>query len=62
VLRRAVEAGVTHIDTGDFYGPHVANDLIKEALHPYPDYLIIATKAGVTRDEQRGFAAAAGPE
>jgi aryl-alcohol dehydrogenase-like predicted oxidoreductase len=37
VLRRAVELGVTHIDTSDFYGPHVANDLIKEALHPYPD-------------------------
>ena len=62
VLRRAVEAGVTHIDTSDFYGPHVANDLINEALHPYPDDLIIATKVGVTRDEQRGFAAATGPQ
>jgi pyridoxine 4-dehydrogenase len=48
-LRRAVEAGVTHIDTSDFYGPHVANELIKEALYPYPDDLIIATKVGVAR-------------
>ncbi|MFI7029316.1 oxidoreductase [Microbispora rosea] len=62
VLRRAVELGVTHIDTSDFYGPHVANDLIKEALHPYPDGLVIATKVGVVRDEWHGFEAAAEPE
>jgi pyridoxine 4-dehydrogenase len=62
VLRRAVELGVTHIDTSDFYGPHVANDLIKEALHPYPHDLVIATKVGVVRDEWHGFAAAAEPE
>jgi aryl-alcohol dehydrogenase-like predicted oxidoreductase len=62
VLRRAVELGVTHIDTSDVYGPHVANDLIKEALHPYPDGLIIATKVGVVRDDSHGFAAAAEPE
>src|ERR1035437_5496 len=62
VLRRAVELGVTHIDTSDFYGPHVANDLIKEALHPYPDDLVIATKVGVTRDERHGFTPAAEPE
>lgn len=62
VLRRAVALGVTHIDTSDFYGPHVANDLIKEALHPYPDDLVIATKVGVVRDERHGFEAAAEPE
>ncbi|MBG0822356.1 oxidoreductase [Planomonospora sp. ID91781] len=62
VLRRAVEAGVTHIDTSDFYGPHVANDLIREALHPYPGDLVIATKVGVVRDEWKGFDAAAEPE
>jgi pyridoxine 4-dehydrogenase len=62
VLRRAVELGVTHIDTSDFYGPHVANDLIKEALCPYPDDLVIATKVGVVRDQWHGFDAAAEPE
>ncbi|WP_307848654.1 oxidoreductase [Microbispora oryzae] len=62
VLRRAVELGVSHIDTSDFYGPHVANDLIKEALHPYPDHLVIATKVGVVRDEWHGFEAAAEPQ
>jgi aryl-alcohol dehydrogenase-like predicted oxidoreductase len=61
VLRRAVELGVTHIDTSDFYGPHVANDLIKEALHPYPAGLIIATKVGVVRDEWKSWNAAAEP-
>jgi aryl-alcohol dehydrogenase-like predicted oxidoreductase len=49
VLRRAVEAGVNFIDTADSYGPEVAEDLIYEALHPYPDDLVIATKAGLTR-------------
>lgn len=49
VLRRAVEAGVNFIDTADSYGPEVAEDLIREALHPYPDGLVIATKAGLTR-------------
>ncbi len=49
VLRRAVEAGVNFIDTADSYGPAVAEDLIREALHPYPDDLVIATKAGSTR-------------
>lgn len=53
LLRRAVQLGVTHIDTSDFYGPHVANDLIREALHPYPDDLVIATKVGVVRDQWR---------
>lgn len=49
VLRRAIELGVTFIDTADSYGPFVAEELIKRALHPYPDDLIIATKAGLTR-------------
>ncbi|GAA3446799.1 oxidoreductase [Planomonospora venezuelensis] len=61
VLRRAVELGVTHIDTSGFYGPHVANDLIRQALHPYPDDLVIATKVGVVRDGWKGFDAAAEP-
>ena len=49
VLRAAVEAGVNHIDTSDFYGPHVTNQLIREALHPYPDDLVIVTKVGAKR-------------
>src|SRR5260370_24076094 len=44
VLREAVAAGVNHIDTSDFYGPHVTNQIIKQALHPYPDGLVIVTK------------------
>jgi pyridoxine 4-dehydrogenase len=43
VLRQAVAAGVDHIDTSDFYGPHITNQLIREALHPYPDELVIVT-------------------
>lgn len=49
VLRTAVESGVQHIDTADAYGPHVAESLIRKALHPYADELIIATKGGFTR-------------
>ena len=49
VLRRALEFGVTFIDTADSYGPGVSERLIREALHPYPDDLVIATKAGLTR-------------
>jgi pyridoxine 4-dehydrogenase len=49
VLRRAVELGVDHIDTSDYYGPHVVNELIREALHPYPDDLLIVTKVGARR-------------
>src|SRR5258708_26470808 len=49
VLRRAVELGVTLIDTADSYGPFVSEDLIAEALHPYPEDLVIATKGGLTR-------------
>src|ERR1700753_3915890 len=49
VLREAIASGVNHIDTSDFYGPHVTNQLIKEALHPYPDDLVIVTKVGARR-------------
>jgi aryl-alcohol dehydrogenase-like predicted oxidoreductase len=49
VLRAAVAAGVDHIDTSDFYGPHVTNQIIREALHPYPDGLVIVTKVGAKR-------------
>lgn len=49
VLRAAVEAGIDHIDTSDFYGPHVTNQIIREALHPYPDDLTIVTKIGAKR-------------
>lgn len=51
VLRAAIESGVNHIDTSDFYGPHVTNRLIREALHPYPDDLVIVTKIGSRRGE-----------
>ena len=51
VLRAAVEAGVDHIDTCDYYGPHVVNQIIKEALHPYPANLVLVTKVGARRDE-----------
>ena len=54
VLRAAIELGVTHIDTSDFYGPHVTNEIVREALHPYPDELTIVTKVGVTRDAEGG--------
>ncbi|MET8610116.1 oxidoreductase [Streptomyces misionensis] len=52
VLRAAVDAGLTHIDTSDFYGPAVVNELIKEALHPYPADLHIVTKVGARRDDK----------
>jgi pyridoxine 4-dehydrogenase len=51
VLREAVAAGVNHIDTSDYYGPHVTNQIIKQALHPYPDELVIVTKLGARRGE-----------
>ncbi len=51
VLRAAVAAGVDHIDTSDFYGPHITNEIIREALHPYPDDLVIVTKIGARRGE-----------
>ncbi len=55
VLRAAVAAGVNHIDTSDFYGPHVTNQLIREALHPYPDGLVIVTKIGARRGEDASW-------
>ncbi len=55
VLREAVAAGVDHIDTSDFYGPHVTNQLIREALSPYPDDLVIVTKVGATRGEDASW-------
>ncbi|MGH3430938.1 MAG: oxidoreductase, partial [Mycobacteriales bacterium] len=62
VLREAVELGIRHIDTADFYGPHVTNQIIKEALHPYPSELHIATKVGSVRDESGGWPDARSPE
>jgi pyridoxine 4-dehydrogenase len=55
VLRRAVELGVNHIDTAQFYGPDVSNELIHAALHPYPEDLVIATKVGARRDADGGW-------
>jgi pyridoxine 4-dehydrogenase len=55
VLREAVEAGVNHIDTSDFYGPHVTNQLIKQALHPYADDLVIVTKVGARRGADKSW-------
>src|SRR3954464_14912129 len=49
VLREAIATGVNHIDTSDYYGPHVTNQIIKQALHPYPDDLVIITKVGARR-------------
>ncbi len=62
VLRAAVDLGVTHIDTADFYGPHITNDLIREALAPYPDEVHIVTKVGATRDAEGGWPHAREPE
>ena len=55
VLREAVAVGVNHIDTSDFYGPHVTNQIIKQALHPYPDDLVIVTKVGARRGEDKSW-------
>jgi aryl-alcohol dehydrogenase-like predicted oxidoreductase len=55
VLREAVAAGVNHIDTSDFYGPHVTNQIIKQALHPYPEDLVIVTKVGARRGEDKSW-------
>ncbi|MFI2666780.1 oxidoreductase [Micromonospora carbonacea] len=62
VLREAVELGITHIDTSDAYGPRVTNELIREALHPYPESLLVATKVGAFRDAQGGWPTARRPE
>src|ERR1700710_1628770 len=58
VLRRAVELGVNHIDTSDYYGPHVVNELIREALHPYPEDLVLVTKVGARREPDKSWPAA----
>ena len=55
VLRAAVASGVNHIDTSDFYGPHVTNQLIREALHPYPADLVIVTKIGAARGADKSW-------
>ncbi|HET8912932.1 MAG TPA: aldo/keto reductase family oxidoreductase [Ktedonobacteraceae bacterium] len=62
VLREAVKLGITHIDTSDFYGPYVTNQIIKEALHPYPDSLHIVTKVGSLRDDKGNWNPALAPE
>jgi pyridoxine 4-dehydrogenase len=62
VLREAAARGVNHIDTSDFYGPHVTNQLIREALHPYPDDLVIVTKIGARRGTDGSWIPALSPE
>ncbi|XYQ82011.1 aldo/keto reductase family oxidoreductase [Pseudomonas syringae] len=62
VLREAVAAGVNHIDTADFYGPHVTNQLIREALHPYAEDLVIVTKVGAVRGADASWNPAQSPE
>jgi pyridoxine 4-dehydrogenase len=62
VLRRAVERGVDHIDTSELFGPHVINELIREALHPYPEGLMIATRVGGRRTADGDWTEALGPE
>jgi pyridoxine 4-dehydrogenase len=62
VLREVVRLGINHIDTSDFYGPHVTNQLIKEALHPYPQQLRIVTKVGARRDTKGNWPKALSPD
>jgi len=62
VLREAVASGVNHIDTSDFYGPHITNQLIREALHPYPENLVIVTKIGARRGEDGSWLPALAPD
>ncbi|MFJ1706276.1 aldo/keto reductase family oxidoreductase [Kitasatospora sp. NPDC088346] len=62
VLSEAVGLGITHIDTADVYGPHITNQLIREALHPYSEALHIVTKVGATRDQEGGWPPARRPE
>jgi pyridoxine 4-dehydrogenase len=62
VLREAVASGVNHIDTSDFYGPHITNQLIRRALHPYPDNLVIVTKVSARRGEDGSWLPAMSPE
>jgi pyridoxine 4-dehydrogenase len=62
VLREAVASGVNHIDTSDYYGPHITNQIIREALHPYPDDLVIVTKVGASRGEGGSWIPAREPQ
>jgi pyridoxine 4-dehydrogenase len=62
VLREAVRLGITHIDTSDYYGPYVTNEIIREALHPYPESLHLVTKVGAFRDDQGGWPSALAPD
>src|SRR4051794_5834486 len=62
VLREAVAAGVNHIDTSDYYGPHVTNQIIRQALHPYPADLVIVTKVGARRPPDRSWQRANSPD
>ena len=62
VLREAVASGVNHIDTSDFYGPHVTNEIIREALHPYPGDLVIVTKIGARRGDDKSWTPAFSPQ
>src|SRR6202049_913366 len=62
VLREAVASGLNHIDTSDYYGPHIINRLIREALYPYPDDLVIVTKIGARRGNDGSVLAASSPE
>src|SRR5450432_4631807 len=61
VLRRAIELGVDHIDTSQYYGPDTVNDLIRETLHPYPENLKLVTKVGARRDDAGGWLPAQSP-
>jgi pyridoxine 4-dehydrogenase len=62
VLKEAVDAGVNHIDTSDYYGPHVTNQIIKEALHPYPKGLVLVTKLGARRGSDKSWIPARSPQ
>lgn len=62
VLREVADLGITHVDTSDAYGPRVTNQLIREALHPYPESLHIVTKVGATRDRKGGWPTAREPD
>jgi pyridoxine 4-dehydrogenase len=55
ILREAVALGINHIDTSDFYGPHTTNQIIRQALHPYPEDLVIVTKVGAKRGEDQSW-------
>lgn len=62
VLREAVSLGINHIDTSDYYGPHITNEIIREALYPYPENLHLVTKVGARRDESGGWPSARSPD